>query len=145
MQAANFERTVEALIQRDPRYQREAYEFVREALDYTQKAVAQRVSPDAVRHVTGQELLEGIRDYALQTFGPMAMLVLNDWGINACEDFGEIVFNMVECGLLAKTDQDKREDFRGGYSFEDAFRKPYLPRNKPSLGSVIPKPTSQQN
>jgi uncharacterized repeat protein (TIGR04138 family) len=72
-------------------------------------------------------LLAGIRDYGLQQYGPMTLIVLHEWGIRSCEDFGEIVFNMVENALLAKTDKDSREDFKGGYKFEDAFRKPFLP------------------
>lgn len=127
MQAANFEETVEQIVARDPRYQREAYTFVREALDHTHKTIVQR-SQEGIRHVTGQELLAGIRSYALEVFGPMAMLVLQEWGITRGEDFGEIVFNMVECGLLAKTDQDSREDFKGGYDFFEAFRLPFIPK-----------------
>jgi uncharacterized repeat protein (TIGR04138 family) len=77
--------------------------------------------------VSGHELLEGIRLYALQQFGPMARTVLEDWGIRACEDFGEIVFNMVEHKILSKTDDDSREHFKGGYDFRDAFEKPFIP------------------
>ncbi|MBC8097592.1 MAG: hypothetical protein H7Y43_17455, partial [Akkermansiaceae bacterium] len=62
--------------------------------------------------------------------GPMAITVLEEWGIRTCQDFGEIVFNMVEVGLLAKTEKDTRDDFQGGYAFEDAFRKPFLPQSK---------------
>lgn len=83
-----------------------------------------------MRHVSGQELLKGIREYALGQFGPMAMTVLDDWGIHTCRDFGEIVFNMVEIGLLAKTDADTRSDFDGGYEFVEAFRNPFLPSHK---------------
>jgi uncharacterized repeat protein (TIGR04138 family) len=57
-------------------------------------------------------------------------MILEEWGIRSCHDFGEIVFNMVEVGLLAKTDKDTREDFKDGYDFEDAFRKPFLPNSK---------------
>jgi uncharacterized repeat protein (TIGR04138 family) len=80
--------------------------------------------------VTGRELLSGIRTYALAQFGPMAMTVLDEWGVTRCEDFGEIVFNMVDAGLLSKTDSDSREDFQGGYSFDEAFRNPFLPQGK---------------
>jgi uncharacterized repeat protein (TIGR04138 family) len=83
-----------------------------------------------MRHVSGQELLAGIREYALGQFGPMTKMILEEWGIRSCHDFGEIVFNMVEVGLLAKTDKDTREDFKDGYDFEDAFRKPFLPNSK---------------
>jgi uncharacterized repeat protein (TIGR04138 family) len=103
--------------------------FVREALDYTQKNIG-KDNRGRIRHVTGQELLNGIRDYALAQFGPMAMTVFEEWGITTGRDFGEIVFNMVDCGLLAKTDADRRADFDGSYDFHEAFRKPYLPKAK---------------
>ena len=117
-----------AVGQYGPRYRRDAYLFVRDALDFTQKAAARERREGL--HVTGQELLAGVRDYALAQFGPMAITVLDDWGITRCEDFGEIVFNVVEAGLFPKTDKDSREDFQNGYNFEEAFRKPFLPQSK---------------
>lgn len=132
MEAPNFDKAVEEIVQRDGRYHREAYLFVRDALDHTQKSIVRTATAkEGIRHVTGQELLEGIRAYALHVYGPMTMLVLNDWGIHRCEDFGEIVFNMIECSLFAKTDRDNREDFKGGYVFEEAFKKPFLPNARP--------------
>jgi uncharacterized repeat protein (TIGR04138 family) len=128
MHEANFEEGLELILAKDPRYRRDAYLFVRDALDHTQKA-ATRERREGF-HVTGQELLTGIRDYTLAQFGPMAITVLEEWGITRCEDFGEIVFNVVEAGLFSKTDTDSREDFQGGYDFEDAFRKPFLPKSK---------------
>lgn len=148
MQRVSFEEIVERLAAQDPRYRPEAYGFLREALDYTQKKfAAERVArgggeraeasagdeaaEDQERHhVTGQQLVEGIRDYAVREFGPMSMLVLSEWGLTRCEDFGEIVFNLIDAQVLRKTEKDSREDFRGGYTFEDAFVKPFLP---PSL------------
>lgn len=132
MHEIEFDEILDQIIAKDPRYAREAYHFVREALDYTQAKVS-RQSHGRLRHVTGQELLEGIREYALTQFGPMALFVLNEWGVHKTEDFGEIVFNMVEAGLLAKTDEDKKEDFAHGYDFEEVFRKPFLPRGKSQL------------
>lgn len=129
MQAVNFEEILELIVKKDPRYQRDGYFFLREALDHTQKMVG-KAKKDEIRHVTGQELLSGIREYALSQYGPMTLTVLEEWGINSCEDFGEMVFNMVANNLLAKTDKDTREDFKDGYSFEDAFRKPFLPKTK---------------
>jgi uncharacterized repeat protein (TIGR04138 family) len=129
MQEINFDEVLEKLYARDPRFARDAYNFTREALDYTQKLIS-RENKGAVRHVTGQELLEGIRQFALQQYGPMTVTVLEEWGVKNCRDFGEIVFNMVESGLLAKTEKDTREDFRQGYDFTDAFRKPFWPQNK---------------
>ncbi|HMJ91785.1 MAG TPA: Minf_1886 family protein [Candidatus Acidoferrum sp.] len=130
MHDINFDEELEKILAKDSRYTREAYLLVREALDHTQKKIGKPGKDDAPRHVSGQQLLEGIRDYALQQFGPMALTILIEWGIQRCEDFGEIVFNMVENSLLAKTDQDTREDFKGGYDFESAFRKPFVPSKK---------------
>jgi uncharacterized repeat protein (TIGR04138 family) len=137
MQEISFEEALEEIQSKDHRYHREAYLFVREALDHTQRAVA-RTSEGSMRHVTGQELLGGIREYATQQFGPMAMTVLEEWGIRQCSDFGEIVFNMVEIGLLAKTDKDSRRDFQDGYGFFEAFRKPFLPRSRQLAPEVVP-------
>ena len=132
MQAPNFEESVEQIAAGDPRYQREAYFFVREALDHTQRTIGRAPKKNEIRHVSGQELLNGIREYALQQFGPMTLTVLEAWGVKCCEDFGELVFNMVETRLLAKTERDSRDDFKGGYDFHEAFRKPFLPSHKAS-------------
>lgn len=129
MQEANFDLKVEQVLAKDQRYSREAYLFLREALDFTQKLIL-RENQGTLRHVSGQELLEGIRQFALQQFGPMAATVFEEWGITRCSDFGELVFNMVEVSLLAKTDKDSREDFQNGYDFADAFKKPYWPQSK---------------
>ncbi len=129
MHEVSFEETIEQIRAKDPRYQREAYLFVREALDYTQKTTG-KDSRGQLRHVTGQELLTGIRAFALAQFGPMAMTVLEEWGVHTCPDFGEIVFNMVEIGLLAKTETDSRADFSDGYDFYESFRTPFLPPSK---------------
>jgi uncharacterized repeat protein (TIGR04138 family) len=136
MHEASFEEKVEVIRAQDSRYAAEAYSFLREALDYTQKTIA-KDSRGRLRHVTGQELLGGIREFALAQFGPMTMMVLEEWGIHHCRDFGELVFNMVESDLLAKTDRDSRADFGGGYDFFDAFRKPFLPPSQ----QVKPEPT----
>lgn len=139
MKPFDFEKVLERIIEQDSRYHRDAYHFVREALDFTQQTVLKE-NQGKPRHVTGQQLLDGIRQRALAQFGPMAQLVLEEWGIRRCEDFGEIVFNLVDHHVLAKTDEDSRNDFSGGYDFHEAFRKPFLPASgKP--GS-LPKPES---
>jgi len=139
MKEVSFEQALEQIREKDPRYARDAYVFLREALDFTQNSVtkpskdsrtARSEANDPKRHVTGQQLLDGIRDYALKEFGPMVPTVFEEWGIRSCADFGEIVFNMVEIGLLAKTQNDSREDFKKGYTFDEAFRKPFLPEGK---------------
>ena len=149
MQEVSLEQAVDQILVKDLRYARDAYIFLREALDHTQKSVSKptregRGSHEAkqeekpmVRHVTPHQLLEGIRVYALEQFGPMVTTVFEEWGIHNCTDFGEIVFNMVEIGLLAKTEKDSREDFKNGYKFDDAFRKPFLPESKKSTEPAV--------
>jgi uncharacterized repeat protein (TIGR04138 family) len=129
MQEINFDLGLEKILAKDARYSRDAYGFIREALDFTQKLIS-REHQGNIRHISGQELLDGIRRFALQQFGPMAMTVLEDWGVTRCADFGEVVFNMVDAGLLAKTEKDSREDFQNGYDFAEAFQKPFLPEGK---------------
>lgn len=142
MHELSFDETLELIRAKDPRFHRDAYHFVREALDHTQKAIGND-NRGRIRHVTGQELLNGIRDYALGQFGPMSMMVLEEWGIHNCQQFGEIVFNMVEIGLLAKTEKDSRDDFQDGYDFYEAFRKPFMPSSKQQPKSApAPSPSS---
>lgn len=125
MQAKDFEEVIDLIRKEDSRYQRGAYHFVRHALDHTLKA-AEKEKSQASRHVRGQELLEGIREYALNQFGPLSLTVLNEWGIHQCKDFGHVVFNLVDYGLLGKTEQDSIDDFIDGYDFEEAFVIPFL-------------------
>ena len=129
MHQASFEEALVKIRAKDPRYHHDAYDFVREALDHTQKTIG-KDPRRRIRHVTGQELLAGIREYSLQQFGPMARTVLEEWGIHCCADFGEIVFNMIEVEWLAKTDKDSRADFQDGYDFDEAFVRPFLPKAK---------------
>ena len=121
MKHPNAEELLQSILTRDPRYAADAYIFVRAGLDYTVRRL------EKPRHVSGRELLDGIREFALSEFGPMTQTVLNGWGIQRTEDVGEIVFNMVETGLLGKTENDSRADFANGYSFDEAFRKPFRP------------------
>jgi len=114
---------LDKIIKEDPRFKRDAYLFVSEAVAYTMAKLREEGVP---RHITGQELLDGIREHALETFGPLTLDVLQDWGVGSCEDFGAIVFNMVEHSLLGASDEDSPEDFTGGYDFHEAFLKPFL-------------------
>ncbi len=122
----SYDEVLDAIIASDPRYHRDAFHFVREGLDYTQQTISKQ-EEGIVRHISGQELLGGMRAHALEEYGPMALVVLNEWGVSCCEDFGEIVFNMIEYDLLARTAEDSRDDFKGSYSFDEAFRQPFLP------------------
>ena len=107
------------VIARNPRYKPEAYVFVHDALGHTWARLNQR------RHITGRELLDGIKDLALKRYGPMARAVLNSWGIRTTDDFGIIVFNLVDAGVLSKTDEDHIEDFHEVYDFDEAFVRSY--------------------
>jgi uncharacterized repeat protein (TIGR04138 family) len=138
MHEVQFDEALEQIIAKDGRYHGDAYVFVKEALDHTRKHIHRK--PKDSMHVTGQQLLAGIREYALEQFGPMTLTVFEEWGIRTGQDFGEIVFNMVEIGLLAKTDKDSRADFAEGYDFQEAFRQPFLPAAKKHADASVVKP-----
>lgn len=119
---------LEELIHRDPRYAYEAYEFVFAALSHTQEMLGQARSgkeTEEENHVTGPQLLAGVRDLALREYGLMARTVFRMWGINRTDDFGEIVFNLVEAGLMSKTAEDERRDFQAVYDLDDALTRDY--------------------
>ncbi|MGE3808149.1 MAG: Minf_1886 family protein [Gemmataceae bacterium] len=115
------------IVRRDPRYALEAYDFMFEALRHTQKLLGRLPSGegDEPRHVSGQELVMGIRDYALREFGLMARTVFHMWGIDRTDDFGEIVFNLIESNLMRKTDQDLRDDFHNIFDLDKALMAGY--------------------
>ena len=108
---------------RDPRYSKNAYFFVLEALDFSLELMAANKGRDS--HIGGKELLEGIRDLAKERFGAMAKEVFNNWGICSTEDFGQVVFNLVTAGMLQRRAQDTLMDFENGYDFERVFQKDY--------------------
>jgi uncharacterized repeat protein (TIGR04138 family) len=129
MQDLEFTEIVGLICKEDSRFDRKAYTFVRQALDHTVKELKKK-NPDRTgksQHVTGAELLEGIRAFALDQFGPLTKTVLNLWGITRCSDFGDIVFNLIEYNVFSKTDSDRREDFGNIYDFDEAFVKPFAP------------------
>jgi uncharacterized repeat protein (TIGR04138 family) len=119
------------VIRRDPRYAIEAYDFVFEALKHTQKMLGRlpaemgEVEPGPQHHVSGRELLEGIRDLALREFGLMARTVFRLWGVKRTDDFGNIIFNLVDAKLMSKTDDDTRAEFHDVYDFDEALVKAY--------------------
>lgn len=127
MHNLDFEQAIEIIVKEDPRYHANAYAFVKEGLNHTLKALKKDCSQRSTEHVSGQELLEGLRDYTLDEFGPLGKLVLCEWGITQCRDFGHIVFNLVEKGILGKNENDSIEDFGEIWSFEEAFEKPFQP------------------
>ena len=115
---------LQKICQDDPRYDLEAYLFLREALEFTVQK-CKKVSKGPLRHVSGCELADGFREYAVEQFGPITFAVLAKWGIHCTEDIGAIVFNLVEAGELGKTDADKPEEFTNLYDFQEAFQKPF--------------------
>lgn len=128
------------LLKEDRRYKFEAYALVFEALNYAHKELGmgsertegeeeQEGQPE--RHLTGQQLCEAIRQYALDQYGLMAETVLKNWGVQTTGDFGEIVFNLIRIGQMRKTTEDKREDFDDVYDFHEGFNR----------GFKIPLPT----
>ncbi|MFM7180292.1 MAG: Minf_1886 family protein [Verrucomicrobiales bacterium] len=137
MQKQGFEEYARQAAEKDPRYDVDAYLFLRDALDFTIAGVP-RASQSRPRHVRGPELLGGFRDLALREFGPLARTVLEIWGIHRCEDIGEMVFGLIEVGAFGKTEEDTRQDFANGYDFEDAFRKPFLPTGRPTRPPAKP-------
>ena len=139
MQKIGFAEALDSIVASDPRYQREAYIFLRDALDFTTKQ-QKKAKGTTVRHVSGPELLEGVRQYALKEFGPMVVTVFENWGIRSCEDIGHMVFNLIGAGIFGKTDQDSIEDFKAVYDFHDAFVKPYAPEKKVEVPKSLPAP-----
>ena len=126
------------LLDRDDRYQPEAYEFVRAALAYAHDvmelgqlapeqlaALTQDDEIPAEAHLTGQQLCEAIRQFSLLQFGFMAKTVMNSWGIHKTIDYGEIVYNMIDAGMMKQSQTDSKTDFEDVYDFKTAFVKGY--------------------
>lgn len=107
------------ILSKDSRFKLEAYFFVLAALEYTRKITKKP------KHITGQELLEGIKKLGLEQYGFMTKTVFESWGVKTTKDFGQIVFNMVKAEVLSKTEEDKIEDFDNVYDFTEVFEKNY--------------------
>lgn len=112
---------LENMVARDARYAKDAYLFVQVGLtkSFKKLSAASEVKPPA--HISGAELLEALREQAIELFGKQAKAKLNGWGIFKCEDFGEIVFNLVEAGLMVKSAEDDKKDFQNGFDFDTTF------------------------
>jgi uncharacterized repeat protein (TIGR04138 family) len=128
-------------IRRDRRYRLEAYEFIFDALRFAQEQHGLRKAEEEDddddeehRHVSGQQLCQSIRKYAIDQYGMMAKCVLNTWGVYETGDFGEIVFNLIDLGQMRKTESDRREDFDDVFKFNDAFPQRFAmspPKSRP--------------
>jgi uncharacterized repeat protein (TIGR04138 family) len=108
---------LDRLRERYPRFQETAFLFVLSALHYVIEKLPEP------RHISGAELAGGVRDLAIEKFGPMARTVLEHWGIQATVDVGDIVFALIECGVLIKQEEDVREDFADVFDFDEAFAR----------------------
>lgn len=122
----DFAAAVDLIVERNPKFDREAYFFLRDVLERT-SGEGKKQRDSRSRHVTGQELLEGVRKVALTQFGPMVLTVFDAWGVKKGEDFGEMVYSLIDAGFFRKSSEDTIGDFSGGYSFYDAFVVPFLP------------------
>lgn len=129
MQKIGFAEALDRIIAADPRWDREAYVFMRDALDFTVKLLKKNKEGSA-RHVTPPQLLDGVRQFALKEFGPMVPTVFDYWRVRNCADIGEIVFNLIRSGIFGKTESDSLDEFRRGYDFEEAFVAPFRPEVK---------------
>ena len=119
-----FHHAVSQSLEKDTRYHPHAYEFVRDALHVAAKHFREGQTD---HHVSGQEVLEGVRQHALAEYGPMSFTILSEWGLHRGEDIGNIVYNLIDTGYFGKNDGDSLEDFAGGFDFETALMKPFIP------------------
>ncbi|NCW27848.1 MAG: hypothetical protein EBV83_06090 [Verrucomicrobia bacterium] len=140
----NFDQAIIKIRATDPRFTPAAYHFIRQSLDHSIARFNRHGPEKKLAHVSGKELLEGFRDLALKEFGPMAKTVLGEWGILRCSHVGEIVFQLVQYGILGKSETDKRDDFQEIWTFSEAFESPFQPKpqspKKRSVGWRSPSP-----
>jgi uncharacterized repeat protein (TIGR04138 family) len=118
---------------KDGRYAPEAFTFLYESLDHAVRLAGREQAQGTERHVSGQELLAGMRAYAQELFGPLAGEVWRRWGVRETLDWGRIVFLLVDAGLLNRQEEDQIEDFRDGFDFDEAFVKRYRPKLPPEV------------
>ncbi|PAW64069.1 MAG: hypothetical protein B9S36_03305 [Verrucomicrobiia bacterium Tous-C2TDCM] len=126
MERVQFDVAVKAILTSDRRYETDGYHFLRDALDHTIKALRKDELIEH-RHVTGHELLEGLVALAVERFGPMAVAVLDSWGIREGDDVGTMVFNLIGAGAFGKSDEDSPSDFCGVMNLREELLAPYRP------------------
>lgn len=127
MRNFKFEDAVSAIVETDQTYQKDAYFFLRDSLDYTVK-YQRNGELEEHSHVSGLELLDGMREYALKEFGPMSLAILESWGIKSSRDVGALVYNLIEAEAFGRSDDDDQSDFDRWFSFEEAFQQPFRPK-----------------
>jgi uncharacterized repeat protein (TIGR04138 family) len=130
--------TTSRAIEREVRYHPNAYQFVYQALRFTQQSLKRAAKPtrdNDEAHISGTELLNGIRAFALEQFGLMTRTVFRCWGVRSTDDFGHIVFELVERGEMSKTDRDQLTDFFDVYNFAEVFDRDYRVEVKKAFGN----------
>lgn len=127
----SIERDLVTIVNRT-RYPMDAFLFVQRGLDFTvnrlhgeaEDELFGDIEPaeyESQRHVSGQDLCAGLRDFAIKEYGLLARTVLRRWNITSCRDFGQMVFAMVDGGLMRKTEDDTIHDFNNVFDFASAF------------------------
>jgi uncharacterized repeat protein (TIGR04138 family) len=134
MDPAQQEELIRRIARKHGRYDPQAYAFVLEGLGWTVDRLGRREKAESHRHVSGRELLDGLKDYALEVFGPLARTVLKLWGVLRSEDFGAIVFHLVDAQMLSRQESDSPDDFARGYDFRNALENSYRVRLPSRLG-----------
>jgi uncharacterized repeat protein (TIGR04138 family) len=119
--------SLEESVRADGRYRPDAFVFLLRGLEYTSAAIHGERRGRRPRHISGRELCEGLRALASSSWGPLARVVLERWGIRRTRDFGEMVYFLIGLGLLGKQDEDRIEDFDDVYAFDEAFGRYRIP------------------
>ncbi len=126
--AGTFQETVEQFLIEDPRYPLDAYFFVRDGFEYAVRRFQEEqasLGKNAKNTLSGAELSNGLKEFALDEFGPMAAFTLGEWNIFSTSDFGELVYNLIKMKLFSQNKGDKREDFDNLFDLQAELRRPY--------------------
>jgi uncharacterized repeat protein (TIGR04138 family) len=137
MKTMEFYTKVNKITQQDARYSSDAYEFINDAVIYTVKKREENKKENETSHISGAELLDGVGEYALKQFGPMAYDVFCEWGIINGTAVGNIVFNMIEYEILSRSENDSIKDFENAFDFRAALCSPFLPQNTRSVNFPV--------
>ncbi len=137
MKTIEFYTKVNKITLKDSRYSSDAYEFINDAVIYTVKKSEENKKENDSSHISGEELLYGVREYALKQFGPMAYSVFCEWGIFDGMAVGNIVFNMIEHKLLSSSENDSIKDFENAFDFKAALCSPFLPQKSKLVHTLV--------
>lgn len=133
MPKQSFEKAIDSIVAKNPKYSKEAYFLLRDSLDFTLET--QRSNELAEhRHVSGPEFLQGLRDYSIKQFGSMSLPVLESWGIESGSDVGNMVYLLIDAGVFGRSEDDHPNDFEDWEDFKEAFQGPFRPKKKVLAG-----------